>query len=88
LPSRRKMGRRSKKVKAGKENRVRAPLEFEAGQHVLSGGKIAHITGVVYDMSTTHTCTPSGSRTTPSKSLLAFCNESQTYLICSRRVSS
>ena len=46
------MGRKSKQAKIGAENRARAPAEFEVGQRVLNGGKIAHITDVVYDRST------------------------------------
>ena len=46
------MGRRSKKAKAGAENQARASPDFEAGQRVLNGGKIAHVTGVVYDNGT------------------------------------
>ena len=46
------MGRRSKKAKAGAENQARAPPDFEVGQRVLNGGKIARITGVFYDKST------------------------------------
>jgi hypothetical protein len=38
------MGPKGKKAKAGAENRSRAPAEFKAGQRVLNGGKIAHIT--------------------------------------------
>ena len=49
---RRTMGRKSKQAKIGAENRARASAEFEVGQRVLNGGKIAHITGVVYDRST------------------------------------
>jgi hypothetical protein len=43
------MGPKGKKAKAGAENRSRAPAEFKAGQRVLNAGKIAHVTGVVYD---------------------------------------
>ena len=46
------MGRRSKKAKAGAENQARASAGFEAGQRVLNGGKIAHVTGVFYDNGT------------------------------------
>ena len=45
------MGPKGKKAKAGAENRSRAPAEFKAGQRVLNGGKIAHVTDVVYDRS-------------------------------------
>ena len=46
------MGPKSKRSKNGAQNRPRAPAEFKAGQRVLNGGKIAHITDVVYDNGT------------------------------------
>ena len=43
------MGPKSKRSKNGAQDRSRAPAEFKAGQRVLNAGKIAHVTGVVYD---------------------------------------
>ena len=83
------MGPKSKRSKNGAQNRSRAPAEFEAGQRVLTGGKIAHVTGVVYDRSKkAHVYTirveNDDVQVAPSPGDL---QESQAHLNCSRIVS-
>ena len=45
------MGRSRKRQAVGRENYARKAPEYAVGQRVLYGGKIAHVTGVVYDRS-------------------------------------
>ena len=45
------MGKSAKRRAAGREIYAREDPEYAVGQRVLNGGKIAHVTGVVYDRS-------------------------------------
>ena len=81
------MGPKSKRSKNGAQNRSRAPAEFKAGQRVLNGGKIAHITDVVYDNGTKAHVYTIRVENDVVQSLLAICNESQAHLNGSRWVS-
>jgi hypothetical protein len=47
------MGKSRKRQAVGRQNYAREDPEYAVGQRVLNGGKIAHVTDVVYDGSKT-----------------------------------